>query len=280
MKKGNVKGRIYRIVSLVLAVLFVICAIWLIRYFYQQEQAKNQLENMQDAYIQTTAAASTEQEPQTEETTVETQESLYLSLDGFDVPEKIIDFKAMQEEECADIYAWITVPGTAVDYPVVQHPEEADYYLNHNLDGSKGYPGGIYTQFYNSKDWDDTNTVIYGHNMGNGTMFASLHNYEDPQFFEENPYVYLYLEDGRVRVYQIFAAYEYSNANLVTTFQLLGEEAYEKYLKEIYELDGMVNNFSEDIEVTAEDTIITLETCINQKPNLRYLVQAVLVAEG
>lgn len=280
MKKGNVKGKIYRIVSIVLVVLFVICVIWLIRYFYQQEQAKNQLENMQDAYIQTTAAASTEQEPQTEESTVETQESLYLSLDGFDVQEKIIDFKAMQEEECADIYAWITVPGTAVDYPVVQHPEEADYYLNHNLDGSEGYPGGIYTQFYNSKDWEDTNTVIYGHNMGNGTMFASLHNYEDPQFFEDNPYVYLYLEDGRVRVYQIFAAYEYSNANLVTTFQLLGEEAYEKYLKEIYELDGMVNNFNEDIEVTAEDTIITLETCISQKPNLRYLVQAVLVAEG
>lgn len=282
MEKRNTKRMIYRILSGIFAIVFLASVIWLIRYFYQMEQSEQQLENMQDAYVQTVPPEETPEPAKTTEpeTAEATEENPYRDLDGYDVPDKVIDFAAIQEEECADIYAWVTVPGTRIDYPVVQHPEEADYYLNHNLDGSEGYPGGIFTQFYNSKDWEDSNTVIYGHNMRNGTMFASLHNYEDPLFFEENPYVYLYLEDGRTRVYQIFAAYEYSNANLVTTFQLLGEEAYENYLKEIYRLDGMNNNFDEDITVTAEDKIITLQTCVYQKPDLRYLVQAVLVAEG
>ena len=110
-------------------------------------------------------------------------------------------------------------------------------------------------------------------------MFAGLHRYEDSEFFQENPYVYLYCED-KIRVYEIFAAYEYADINLVTFFGLPGVMTYEEYLNSIYKLDGMNNNFNTDIQVTPEDKIVTLETCIATKPTQRYLVQAVLVAEG
>lgn len=298
MEKNNKKKPpVRKILAIVCGVVFLACVIWLTVYFVRLSFANAQLEDMKDNYVQeleepsdTLVKEPLDDETDSEDTigdspdenseVINEPESQYASLDGYDVPKKTIDFAALQQEENADIYAWITVPGTVIDYPVVQHPEEPDYYLDHNLDGSKGYPGGIYTQLYNSKDWNDANTVIYGHNMKNGTAFAGLHQYEDGEFFEQNPYVYIYTEASTVRVYEIFAAYEYSNINLVTTYMLLGQESYGQYLSQIYELDGMNNNFNTDITVGVEDKIITLETCISTKPDMRYLVQAVLRAEG
>ena len=295
MEMKNKKNN--NIVRYVIAGIFVLgfaaCVAWLTVYFVQLKRADANMEAMKESYV-TEQSSSTEQpavttpEPSTEAAEASTEvisteevveESQYPGLEEFDVPEKNIDFEALRQEENEHIYAWINVPGTVIDYPIVQHPEDPDYYLNYNLDGTKGYPGGIYTQFYNSKDWNDTNTVIYGHNMKNGTMFAGLHQYEDSDFFKEYPYVYIYSED-KVRVYQVFAAYEYTDINLVTYFGLPGVMSYEDYLASIYELDGINNNFNTDIQVTAEDKIVTLLTCISNKPTMRYLVQAVLVAEG
>lgn len=200
-----------------------------------------------------------------------------LSQANIPVPEKYVDIPTLQAEANKDIYSWIYIPGTGIDYPVLQHPEEMDYYLKHNIDGRNGYPGCIYTQRMNNKDWTDKNTVIYGHNMGNGTMFAHLHNYEDVVFFEENPYVYIYTEDT-LRAYQIFAAYEYSDWNLLYT-DTSTDESYLRYLDSIFENEGFNNNFDTGVEFDARDRIITLSTCIKNKDTRRYLVQAVLVAE-
>ncbi len=203
----------------------------------------------------------------------------YPGLEGYDVPEKAIDFAGLQEDKCEDIYAWLTVPGTDVDYPVVQHPEDPSYYLRRDLDGSYATHGCIYTEYYNSKDWDDPNTVLYGHNMRNGTMFATLHNYEDPVFFEEHPYVYIY-SPGMTRVYRVFAAYEYTNVHLLLGFDMWDEEVFEEYLESIFDEDGLNNNFNTGIELNSSDKIVTLETCVYGKSEKRYLVQAVLEAEG
>lgn len=201
-------------------------------------------------------------------------------LPGYVLPYEAVDIAALQEKENEDIYAWISVPGTAIDYPVLQHPEEMNYYLEYNLDGTKGYPGCIYTQRMNSKDWTDKNTVLYGHNMKNGTMFAGLHNYEDSQFFEENPYIYIYTEDNRILVYQIFAAYEYSDAHLLMAISTGTDTTYQAYLDSIFENDGLNDHFNRELELTPQDKIITLSTCISSKPTRRWLVQGVLIEEG
>lgn len=107
------------------------------------------------------------------------------------IPVKFEELQAVNP----DIYAWITVPGTVIDYPILQHASDNTYYLMHNIDGSYGYPGCIYTENMNSKDFTDNNTVIYGHNMKNGSMFAQLHKFEDPDFFNENREVLIYLPD-------------------------------------------------------------------------------------
>lgn len=197
---------------------------------------------------------------------------------GVPIPDKQIDFADLQANTNSDIYAWIYIPDSQIDYPILQHPTDNYYYLNYNLDGSKGYPGCIYTEDYNTKDFSDPNTVIYGHNMKNGSMFAGLHNYEDIEYFEANPYVYIYTQD-ELLVYELFAAYEHSNEHLLYNHDFTDKVVYRIYLDGIYGMRTMNCNIREDVEVTTEDKIITLSTCIATKPDNRYLVQGVLLNE-
>ena len=185
-----------------------------------------------------------------------------------------VDFAGMWEIN-KDVYAWITVPGTVIDYPILQHATDNTYYLNYNIDGSYGYPGCIYTENLNSKDFTDNNTVIYGHNMKNGSMFSGLHKFEDASFFEENTKVYIYTPEKEY-TYTIFAAYIYDDRHLLYSFDFANEQVYATYLEDIQNMRSMNAQLREDITVTAEDKIITLVTCIGNQPDKRLLVQAVL----
>lgn len=196
---------------------------------------------------------------------------------GVPIPDKTVDFADLQENTNADIYAWIYIPDTKVDYPVLQHPTDNTYYLNYNLDGSRGYPGCIYTEDYNKKDFTDPNTVVYGHNMKNGTMFAGLHKYSDSQYLEEHPYVYVYTEEGLL-VYEIFAAYESTDEHILYAHDWFGDrKVFGKYIEEILDMRSMGSVLKEGAEVTADSRILTMSTCISSKPNNRFLVQGVLL---
>ncbi len=197
-----------------------------------------------------------------------------LELLGIEIPEKNLDFNQLHLEN-PDIYAWIYVPGTLVDYPVLQHPTENSFYLEHNIDGSAGYPGCIYTELYNKKDFSDRNTLVYGHNMGDGTMFATLHYYENSQNFAENQYIFIYTEQ-KVFVYHIFAAYAFPGVHLMKHYDYTDDKVYEDYLNDIF--SGDYYGFIRDgVEVTTDNKIITLSTCIAGQPDMRYLVQGVLL---
>ncbi len=300
--------RICLILAVVCAAGFLACAAWLIKYLADIKRADARMESLTGQYVREdsveqersadggsgTAPGSggmSGDEVRTEpggslagHETVPAEEAAEAErlalLEQYQVPDKKIDFAALQSEQNKDIYAWVTVPGTSVDYPVLQHPEDSDYYLEHNLDGTKGRPGCIYTQLMNSKDFTDRHTVLYGHNMSNGTMFNTLHYYEDPMFFAEHPYVYVYTPEA-VLVYQVFAAYEFTSVHLLVGFDLSTDENYESYLHNVFTMSGMNNNFNTELdgELTAEDRILTLSTCVSGKPDKRWLVTAVLREE-
>lgn len=208
----------------------------------------------------------------------ETEEADVLSQMGIEVPPKNLDWEALRQEN-ADIYAWVYVPDTTVDYPVLQHPTDNSYYLDYNMDGTKGYPGCIYTEDYNTKTFTDIHTVLYGHNLKDGTMFSTLHNFEDAQMMNTDHYIFIYTEDY-VYVYQIFAAYEYPGIHLLANYDLTNAYVYEDFLNSVYMSNAGVANIREDIVVTAENQIITLSTCTSQNhydPRLRFLVTGVLL---
>lgn len=201
-----------------------------------------------------------------------------LAETGVPIPDREVDFEDLKENVNEDIYAWIYIPDSRIDYPVVQHPLDNYYYLNYNLDGSYGYPGCIYTESYNKRDFSDPLTVMYGHNMKNGTMFAGLHKYEDAEYFREHPYVYIYTPE-RLYVYRIFASHEYGSEHLLYRHDYTEESEFEKYIDGIMAVRGMNCNRAGDVEVRADSHILVLSTCMADKPDNRYLVQGVLLNE-
>lgn len=187
-----------------------------------------------------------------------------------------IDFASLQAQN-PDVYAWITVPGTNIDYPILQSASDNSYYLTHTIDGTESPEGSIFTENYNSKDFEDPNTVIYGHNMKNGSMFQNLHNYQDRDFFDNNRDVTIYTPDA-IRHYKIFAAYLYDNRHILKSFDFSDPWVYKQYLNQIFSIRDMNSFIDTDTEVGVEDKIITLSTCYGTQHDVRYLVQAVLVS--
>lgn len=283
------KNKKYNKVALIVCACFIVGAIIAGGIWIVQTVNRNNAEEQLEQLAENTGATVENENPDIEEiapvelpaTDAEEEQDPIGTLKemGVPIPEKTIDFADLQENTNADIYAWIYIPDSKIDYPIVQHPEDNYYYLNYNLDGSKGYPGCIYTEDYNTKDFSDPNTVIYGHNMKNGTMFAGLHNFEDIEYFDANRYIYIYTPD-ELLVYEIFAAYEASNEHILYNHDFSDEIVYQIYLDEIFDTRSMNCNLRDDVEVTSDDQIITLSTCIATKPDNRYLVQGVLLNEN
>lgn len=187
-----------------------------------------------------------------------------------------IDFEELQAVN-SELYAWIRIPNTQIDYPIAQRDGvNQNFYLHHDMYQRPRYSGCIYTENLNKKDFTDPVTVIYGHNMKNGTMFQNLHRFRDEVFFEENPYVYIYTEQG-TRVYEIFAAYPYDSRHILNSFDFTDREVLEKYLDDCMHPRSMEAHVREDAVVNADTPILTLSTCIGGQTEMRYLVQAVLV---
>lgn len=206
---------------------------------------------------------------------MDVQPIIELPTVGVEKMENPIDFDSLTARY-PDVYAWIRIPGTKVDYPIVQREGDNGYYLNHTIDGKKKTEGSIYTEDYNNKDFGDANTVIYGHNMKNGSMFKTLHKYKDKQFLLDNSEIYIYQKD-RVLKYKIFAAYIYDSRHLMLSFDFEDKNIFQNYLDNVLTKRNMSSNIDTTVEVTASDKIITLSTCNNNDAQ-RYLVQAVLLS--
>ena len=274
----NKSGNIYRIICIVLLIILIgVVATWGYKIIVENRannkyvEIQNTVNSVSGQDDNSISEVDETEEVFEEETETESEELVYTLPE---IPQKNLDWESLSKEN-EDIYAWIYIPGTLVDYPIVQHPTDDSYYLNHNIDGSYGKPGCIYTEKINSKDFTNYNTVIYGHNMKNGDMFGSLHDYEDNTLFEENPYVYVYTKEN-VFVYEIFAAYIASNAHILNTNDFSTQEGFAEYLDNVVYNKNSVGNFKTDSKVSSDNRIITLSTCTSAS-NQRWLVQAVLV---
>ena len=111
--------------------------------------------------------------------------------------------------------------------------------------------------------------------MRNGTMFKDVHKFAEEEFFAENRYIFIYTPE-EVFVYDIYAAYKFTDAHILYTYDCVTESGFASYLSMVQEEYGERGNFR-DVEVTAEDHIITLSTCVGGEDDKRQLLQAVLV---
>lgn len=197
---------------------------------------------------------------------------------GVEKAELPIDFEGLQKEN-PEIYAWIRVPDTKIDYPILQHEgEDQSYYLTRDIHGKSTQAGSIYTEYYNNKHFHDPNTIIYGHNMKNGSMFHNLRYFAEREYFDEHEELYIYMP-GKILKYQIINCYVYDDRHLLAAFDLSDEMVHEEYLEDIMRPRSMYTMIREGVELSTEDKLITLSTCVANQPNNRRLLQAVLVEE-
>jgi sortase B len=249
-EKKSKKGAALRVLRWVLVVIVLILGIYLVMHYVKQQANTQKMESVKETVT----------EPE----------------DDTDDNELDIDWDQLHETN-KDIYAWIYIPDTEVNYPILQSDEytDTDYYLDHNLDGTEGLPGCIYTQKLNSTDFEDRVTVVYGHDMKNGSMFRALHDYQDRDFFDANPYIYIYTPDYTY-TYQIYAAYRSDNSLILGKYALFQDLAvYEDFLNTVVsqEESDSLCHINQDVEVSGEDKTLILSTCIGND-DYRYLVQA------
>lgn len=271
--------RILLYVSLIACICCLGFAVW---YLYQDQQAQKAYEQAQEA-VEEPKDEKEEEKPTLEEienaefTGERDGEAAECPDDVFLDMENPIDFGVLQEIN-PDLYAWIRIPDTNIDYPIAQRAGDDAYYLSHDMYQEPRFAGCIYTEDCNSKDFHDPNTVIYGHNMKNTTMFQNLYCFAESSFFDEHPYFYIYMPD-RILAYKVFAAYSYDDRHIMNSFDFDDKKVFKQYLEEVFSLNAMYLNRRDDMEVTVNDKIVTLATCMGGSPNERYLVQAVLIKE-
>jgi len=185
-----------------------------------------------------------------------------------------IDFDTLLDTN-SDIRGWLYIPDTNIDYPIMCSLEKSDsFYLEHNYLKQYEFDGSIYFEKQNAVDFSDRNTVMYGHNLLNGRMFRTLHYFEDGDFFDNHPYIYIYTP-GHVYTYTVFAAYEYDDRHILNSFNFDDDQVWADYLAYVQNPQSM-NVHTRDVEITTDDRIITLSTCVGTNKSARYLVQGVL----
>lgn len=188
-----------------------------------------------------------------------------------------VDFASLQSNENDEIYSWLVVPNTQVDYPVLQSNSDDNFYIDHGVDREYRFAGAIYSQFCNKKDYTDRVTVLYGHNMADNSMFASLHDFEDADFFAANKDMIIYTPDKRL-TYEIVAAYVFDDSHIMNSYDFSRDEVYREFLNNVLHPHSIQSNVREGATLDTNDRIVILSTCLNYGEG-RWLVVGKLIGE-
>ena len=166
-----------------------------------------------------------------------------------------------------DIVGWLRLPDTRIDYPIVQGTDN-NFYVYHDIQRQPSAAGTIFIDRRNNENFADFNTVIYGHNMLNGSMFADLENFGDAGYFYNNPVGSLFLINTTY-ILEIFAYLRIHHDDRI----IYGSKSYENFQEFIDYVRTVATNFR-DVQLSGEDRFVTLSTCDNDFPNYRFVVLA------
>ena len=168
-----------------------------------------------------------------------------------------------------DIIAWIRIPDTNINYLVVQGKSNSQY-LRKNIYGNYSYGGCLFVDSSTQKPFENMNTIIYGHNLMNGSMFSGLKKFSNNEYANSHKKIYIYLPNGITRTYKVFAFYTIK-ANDYRVYDSNVED-----LSEYYQIITENNQLSLDDSNDNNNPVLTLSTCTNNKEDERYILQAYL----
>lgn len=244
-----------RTIILIIAILVLICsAVYIGYYVYNNYIAGREYESVTSTQAVSSSAENLADNP--------------------------IDFVPLKEQN-DEIYAWIKIEDTKVDYPIVQSKTDDSFYLKHSaLDKKWLESGAVYTEGINNTDFSDPITVIYGHNGYKDTMFTTLHSFEKEEFFNEHPYFYIY-QPNRKLTYQVISAFKYDDRHIMNSFNFYAGDDLVNFQQMMQNPESPVRNVREnlDVKIDKNSKIVVLSTCITGQKSNRYLVCGVLVKD-
>ena len=255
MNENKDNRKLKKVVLLIIAILLIVVgSVCLGYYLYTQNSAKKGDDEISSIIATTTAESKNEA-----------------------AVENPIDFKSLQKKN-SDIYAWIKVSGTKVDYPIVQSPDSDEMYLKHSaIDKSWVASGAIYTEMVNTTTFGDRVTLIYGHNGYSDSMFTTLHKFENKEFFDKHKKFIIYTPTSRL-TYKIVSAFKYDDRHIMNSFDFQNDDIFLEFLEMIQNPASNVKNVRDNLgrELTTDDCVVVLSTCITNQRSSRYLVCGVL----
>ena len=213
---------------------------------------------------------------------IENKPNLGLNIDGEILIEETrtplsqwqpyVDFARLRED-LPDITAWIECEGIGIDFPVVQGKDNT-YYLSRLPNGERNNMGSVFMDYRNSEGFSDKNTMIYGHALTSGQMFAVLKKYQEQAFYAEHPVLRLYTPDGDYEIVLI-AGYivDSSKKEDVPPLEFKDETAFEQYISAVKKRSTFISGVNAD----ADDKLVSLATCAYTATVYRYVLVGKLV---
>lgn len=178
-----------------------------------------------------------------------------------------VDFEKLKEQN-SDVVGWIRFEEPAIiNYPVVQGKDNYEY-LDRTFKGYTNTVGTIFVNIYNSPDFEDKNTIVYGHRMNNETMFNKLKEYRSEEFWAKHPYFYIYTPDGSEMKYTIYSVGEVHETSDLYAPDYVGEEHFDDLVKKSKEC----SLYDTGVDVNDDDKVVMLSTCIKGKSEYRLVV--------
>ena len=263
------KRIVYNICLVVLIMVFLLSAGYLVSYFLQSKKSEDQFEKLEAmidqpveeseiAYVATEGDA----EPGLE----------FVSIDGVLVQKQ---FASIYREN-QDFVGWLSIEDTNIDYPVMQTPEDEEYYIHRDFYGKSSSAGTLFIDAASNVGKPSDNLLIYGHNMKSGTMFHDLLKYEKEDFYKNHKYIQFDTIYGNA-TYEVIAAFrtkilpEGENGfQYYTFFDAANEAEFREYVSGCKALTPYT------IQTSAQpgDSLITLSTCAYHTENGRFAIVA------
>ncbi len=187
-----------------------------------------------------------------------------------------VDFEELAKVN-ADIYAWLDIPGTDISYPLLQHDSDDGYYHRRDMNGNYDINGSLYTEgSYNGRDFTDPLTIVYGHNMDDGSMFGTLQkNYSSKTDLAEKSEIVIYLPDREMH-FAVFAAVPYDKRHILYNYDFSDRRTFRLFFDEILSIRAMEAVFAEKASVTSGEQVLILSTCLAGNSKNRFLICAKL----
>lgn len=259
MKKDKEKNNsiYHRIIIACLVVVMIVSAVDLVGDYMTNKRAEEEYRRLASLAQQTTEATT---EVVTEAVTEAETEPPYISP---------INFEELMEVN-PDTVGWIRIPGTNIDYPIVQ-TDNNDTYLHTDFNGAENVLGTVYLDYESQGDMMGKNNIIYGHNMKNGSMFKDIVRYKDQEYFKDHQYFEIYTPERTLKLKAV-ACYYAKAEPIVRKTRFKTPESYEAFVRAMLEPCTFAEIPEEPVEA-----LYTFVTCSYEVNDARTLLFAVEV---